>query len=172
MTLRGPLLAGAGAIVMAALLVVTLWPDRPAHTLPRRDPDRVYRALLAGDFSDLGLRDGLEFAGVHGMLPPGEAERERHWLVYAGFDGPADRHRIAYQIAMGQKRAELDKVFSKSRRCVRYLDAAWECVGSLGDVYVKGDVMCLERDCTATRRQAETLLHLGIRHLQDVFASL
>ena len=91
---------------------------------------------------------------------------------FSSSDGPADRHRIAYQIVIGQKRVELERAFSKSRRCVRYFDVGWECVGSLGDVYVTGDVMCLKEDCTATRRQAETLLYLGIRHLQNVLASL
>lgn len=155
----------------AALAVVTLWPSAPAHTLPQRDPDRVYRMLLASDFSDVGVQDGLEFVEVHGMLPPEEAQRERHWLLYATFDGPADRHRIAYQIVTGLRRAELEEYFESSRRCVRYFDLGYECVGSLGDVYVKGDVMCLEKGCSATRRQAETLLHLGIRHLQRVLAA-
>ena len=171
MTRRHRLILAAAVTAATALAVVTLWPRQPAHTLPRRDPDRVYRMLLASDFSEVGVQDGLEFIEVHGMLPPEEAERERHWLLYATFGGPADRHRIAYQIVTGQRRAELEEYFESSRRCVRYFDVGYECVGSLGDVYVKGDVICLEKNCSATRRQAETLLHLGIRHLQSVLAS-
>lgn len=171
MTRRYALLLTAAATAAVALLVVAVWPGPPAHTLPRRDPDRLYRMLLDSDFSDLGLQHGLEFTGVRGMLPPDEAEPERHWLLYAEFDGPAGRHRIAFYIPLGERLEEMEEHSRRSRRCVPYFDIGWECLGSIRGTYVRGDVVCLRPRCEAHKAQAETLLYLGMRHLQRVLAS-
>lgn len=170
-TRRHLLVLTAAVTAAAALLVVTLWPGEPAHTLPRRDPDRVYRMLLDSDFSDVGLQDGLELVGVHGMLPPDEAARERHRLLYAEFDGPADRHRIAFYMPEGERLEEMEEHERRSRRCVPYLDLGWECLGSIRGIYVRGDVVCLQPRCEVAKAQAERLLYLGMRHLQRVLAS-
>lgn len=86
----------AAAVTGAAVLAVALWPDGTRRAAS--DQDRVYRMLLASDPSDLAAQEGLDFTGISGMLPPEEAEREKHWLVYAAFEGPADRHRVGYQV--------------------------------------------------------------------------
>lgn len=159
----------AGAAAAITLLVVALWPE-PPHVPPRRDPNVLYRKVLDSDFSGLGSRHGFSFRGVHGMLTPEEAAERRSWLVYVGFDGPPGRHRISYQIATPQQAVDHDEAIRVLGRCQHDV-AGWECFGSLGNVYVQGESVCLEPDCATTKRQAETLLRLGIEHLQSVLAS-
>jgi hypothetical protein len=167
MTRRAAWLLAAVSLVAGAGILITR--DEP-NALPRRDPDTVYRMLLASDFSDVGREHGFTFEGVHGMLPPEEAERERDWIVYAGFGGPPGRHRIAYQVVTPNRRDEMEESLRALGRC-RHEVEGWECFGSVRDVFVQGEAVCLEPRCTTTKRQAETLLRLGIEHLQSVLAS-
>lgn len=153
----------------AAVLAVALWPDGTREAAP--DQDRLYRMLLASDLSDLAAQEGLGFTGILGMLPPEEAEREEHWLVYAGFEGPADRHRIAYQVATPRQLADLEETVEVLGRC-QHDDFGWECFDSVGNVFIQGEVTCLRPRCVATKEQAETLLRVGIEHLDRTLATL
>ncbi|MDQ4125675.1 MAG: hypothetical protein M3134_08760 [Actinomycetota bacterium] len=157
-----------GVAAAAVILGVVLWPDGPREAAP--DQDRLYRLLLASDPSDLAAREGLDFTGISGMLPPEEAERERHWLVYAGFEGPADRHRIGYQITTPRQLEDLEDPVEALGRC-QHDDLGWECFDSVDGVFVQGEATCLSLRCVATRRHAETLLRLGIRHLHRTLAT-
>lgn len=167
MTRRVTWLLAAAVVTAGAVILVAR--DEP-HALPRRDPDALYRMLLASDFSGVGRGEGFTFQDVHGMLPPDEAAREGHWLAYVGFDGPPGRHRIAYQIFPPHRREEMEEPIRVLGRC-RHEPEGWECFGSIRDVLVQGESTCLEPRCATTKRQAETLLRLGIEHLQSVLAS-
>ncbi len=150
------IVAAAGAAILIARAGV------PAERLAERPPEsELYELLLAADLSSLAEEEGLTFVGVSGMLPPHEAASERHWIVYAGFEGRPGRHRIAYEIAADTP---------TPTRCEPDL-AGWDCYSAIGDVAVKGQAICLRPGCLVTREDAVALRRIGLEHLRTILES-
>lgn len=154
-------LAAVGAIVVGVLAIGGLTnelADKNAPLRPRDRHARLYAALVSSDFEGLARHAELTFTEAHGATPQ---QQDSVFAVYATFGSAPVRRRIAYQI--GGASSPSAPVCSRD-------DLGWECFRHVDDVVVEGESYCVATNCTTSRRDAMTLLELGVRHLADVRA--
>jgi hypothetical protein len=166
--------AVAGALAAAALVAAGVQALRNGEPAPENvsREGRIYRALIAGDYTSLARAAGMEVAGVHGMMPPAQADREEHWLVYVGLEGRDGRHRVAFQVWPAEEHAEraAELVRMGYAPCREDYDG-WECFAVEDGIAIQGEAVCLRRGCDVSRREAKLLLDLGRQHVRSLLAA-
>ena len=164
---RALVFASVVAVGAAGFYVMTSGSDRTPPGDAGFSPGHAYEVLRTTPFDDSYTPRPFVFEDVGGTLPPVEARARGLWLVYAGFSGPGDRARVAFQAFRSEDRASDFAATFYPDTCSRS-GPSWECARAHGYVVIEGEIHC-DTGCPRQRAHARALLRAGEEHFRRLF---